>query len=851
MRIQRGISFFLHFLLTSYSFLTPSLVRANAQRQACVKEEANVRNEEAQLKQLQDKFIVIDQQLGINDLTNPTAAYLKLQEAGNAYKEASSLETTKYLKENRIRKTREKLTQAKAKVAELESQKASVQKAIEKQKNDLTLAKLHQEQCIKGASSTILTNQTKHSRATPGSTYGNNTLKGDSEDSKKESSTLAKQDSSQEKPQGAARLSSPYARPIMQQQEQQPSGYAEGKPQSAGINHESGYTASAIPHTPSSLQPDQQPLPTKQQPVAEAHISPSGYSEGRSRPSRDTTGGSTLPGPTSSVDSAINQYKNMREQCLMADGSIDTTCMEVAEKAREAATLREVNANAASHAQDKSDLSNQHKAMNNEKEAKPIAMTDQCSATVLGLLAEEASQTNSFGSRQEMLDYVHTNMTDKKNQLMKKYGCRQAETKLTAYEAASQFTDIAASSGAQLAGMLATNKVQNDQIESMKNGSDPITVQKSALEQMSKTYKTAAGINSVTALSNLAMLGATADIARKQNKAAKEAARLASQKMTNEVSLYSQEACRNNPDPMCKVKLASVAQGVGSLSSDEDLTGKTGAARLSESAEAHGQMAAAAQAQLFAQTQKFVTNMASSIQNGIAAKQLQEQANQLQSAGGPITNPLVATGDGGGSWEGGGVLPGMVDPTGLGSDGSSAAVVEDPTNTDPALPIPPPLFGGGGNPGGLQDAPVPMTGGLIGNGTTSGGGGGGLGGFGGGGGGGDNGGGGDPGWAEQLTDKTKFEGTGSGGNFMAAGNRGGSRNQDTGMDINGLLARFMPQKEDRMPSSIIDGYGNNGTIEGTEGPGNVDDGSILGKNSNLFQRVSDTTMAQYKRGNLK
>jgi hypothetical protein len=250
---------------------------------------------------------------------------------------------------------------------------------------------------------------------------------------------------------------------------------------------------------------------------------------------------------------------------------------------------------------------------------------------------------------------------------------------------------------------------------------------------------------------------------------------------------------------------------------------------------------------------QMVVAAAGAASNMMQAQALEDEANQLGTGeGGPTgpgINPLNAEVPQGRA-DGGTPPPTLTPQANVGSGGAAATAEPDGASGGPPAALPPPLFGGGGNPGGLKDGAPPPSGGTVGAGTTSGGGGG-LGSAGGGGGGG----------ADSAGDKaggdgvggppTKFDSAGAGGGGFAAGpGGGGKRSQDTGMDLSGLLSQFMPKKEeDRKPSSILDFSGKG--KDGNAGPGNVDDGSILGPNSNLFMRVTTTTQTYYKKGHLR
>ncbi|MBI3557872.1 MAG: hypothetical protein HY074_16545, partial [Deltaproteobacteria bacterium] len=187
-------------------------------------------------------------------------------------------------------------------------------------------------------------------------------------------------------------------------------------------------------------------------------------------------------------------------------------------------------------------------------------------------------------------------------------------------------------------------------------------------------------------------------------------------------------------------------------------------------------------------------------------------------------------------------------------DAQSAATAEQtgPSGSAPAGAIPPPLFGGGSNPGGLKDAGPGVSGGMAGVGSSSGGGGQASGGGGSGGGGGDSGGGDAKAGDETVGGKTKFEGAAAGAGGFAGPGSNGVRDKNTGMNgLEGLLAGLQPgAKDDRKPASDIVEFGKDKAAAKAQAQSDEEQG-IMGPNSNLFKRVSNTTVSYYKVGKLK
>jgi hypothetical protein len=83
------------------------------------------------------------------------------------------------------------------------------------------------------------------------------------------------------------------------------------------------------------------------------------------------------------------------------------------------------------------------------------------------------------------------------------------------------------------------------------------------------------------------------------------------------------------------------------------------------------------------------------------------------------------------------------------------------------------------------------------------------------------------------------------GPAYVAGNpnlNGGGVAAEKGPDLSGLLAQFLPKKDDESKNGILD-YGN-------RSPASAGDGSLLGPNENLFQRVSERMQADYRKGSV-
>jgi len=86
--------------------------------------------------------------------------------------------------------------------------------------------------------------------------------------------------------------------------------------------------------------------------------------------------------------------------------------------------------------------------------------------------------------------------------------------------------------------------------------------------------------------------------------------------------------------------------------------------------------------------------------------------------------------------------------------------------------------------------------------------------------------------APRLADNKTGTNYESGGTFVGGGG-GGGKGADGGPDLSGLLAQFLPKKEDELSK--------NGIMEfGSRGPAGEAPLSLLDKNANIFQRIHET-----------
>lgn len=103
-------------------------------------------------------------------------------------------------------------------------------------------------------------------------------------------------------------------------------------------------------------------------------------------------------------------------------------------------------------------------------------------------------------------------------------------------------------------------------------------------------------------------------------------------------------------------------------------------------------------------------------------------------------------------------------------------------------------------------------------------------------------------YASEFGTKERYE-SGGGGVGGGAGKAGGKLggNDDGGIDLNGLLAQFLPKAEEEMPNK-------NGILDFAAGggarrmPANEDAPSFLDKNADLFQRIHETMSEKNRKG---
>jgi hypothetical protein len=187
------------------------------------------------------------------------------------------------------------------------------------------------------------------------------------------------------------------------------------------------------------------------------------------------------------------------------------------------------------------------------------------------------------------------------------------------------------------------------------------------------------------------------------------------------------------------------------------------------------------------------------------------------------------------------------DPNAAAISGTTSSSTSDTTElTDQDLPTGPMLGTGNDLGGGDDSLSAPVAGKFKGGSGSAGGaasspGGGAAGGGGGGGG--------SPAGQEEskaayasgFETKERYESGGGAPGARGAGGKGGK--DDSGIDLNGLLAQFLPKSEEDLGSKngILDAVG----FGGARNIANEEPASLLDKNADLFQRIHDTSRSAY------
>lgn len=431
-----------------------------------------------------------------------------------------------------------------------------------------------------------------------------------------------------------------------------------------------------------------------------------------------------------------------------------------------------------------------------------------------------------------LMQYIEDNGI--RNEMEDKYNCDADEDTLHAFEVTSQMLDVSMQVGTGISSGIAVANTQNAAL----NGEDVFV---EGAQQMKNTMIATGTQQSIVGAGQIVMSIAAGTMKGKHSDGIEALDTAQQQQGSRAVSGGSKD----------QRGMSAVGASVYLRQDEDNVDAKEvegiGRQQMDAMRGVHSEMKAKANATMTQLVIQGAMNAA-----GGAAKLAQGLLMEVPDAADTSSDlpPLTAATPNGVVEEG--VAPPSFDPTATGNEIVADGLEDTTDNGGTGGDIPPPLLGAGPG-GGLKESPVPGGGGgfLGAAGTSSGGGGSGGGGLGGGGPSAD--GGGESGSESLATGAVKFDpaGGGNAGVGFAGGAGAARRNGDTGMDLNGLLAQFLPKKEEtgRAPAGSILDYGDG--KKKTIGPGDQDDGSILGPNSNLFMRVSNTMMTKFKKGSLQ
>lgn len=101
------------------------------------------------------------------------------------------------------------------------------------------------------------------------------------------------------------------------------------------------------------------------------------------------------------------------------------------------------------------------------------------------------------------------------------------------------------------------------------------------------------------------------------------------------------------------------------------------------------------------------------------------------------------------------------------------------------------------------------------------------------------------GYASEFGTKERYESGGAGAGGRGGAGAGGA-GKETGVDLNGLLAQFLPKTDEEMvnKNGILDFAG------GARAPAAVEEASYLDKNADLFQRIHETMSEKNRKGHV-
>lgn len=479
-----------------------------------------------------------------------------------------------------------------------------------------------------------------------------------------------------------------------------------------------------------------------------------------------------------------------------------------------------------------------------------VPSSDDCATTVRTIIIAKArEQGHKIGAtREEFISFLSHEGADLKNQIESQYGCSAATDTIKTQEGLNMLSQMAAAGAATGMGMSTASKVSDANIQNKGNSA---AIAKASMKAMETQARNLAYMQ--TGQSALSVWGGTNMLLTASDQ--EKAARLGRKNIETTTGVYDKESVQTawGEQKIAGEEYRAGGLAVSSLSGEDNAKGSQAKAAAKIAAESSNYNKNAKQAnQLGLATMMMgIQQLAGAAGSWYQAEEYKQKAENLEDSNPAVTPPPVATGAPSGNTD---VANTPGGPGDAGISENPVVSTSDNKQEDGPANIPPPISGGGGNPGGLKD-PAPLaSNSMIGPATGSGGGSGG-GGLSGGGGGGA--GAGDKPAENAAVGATggpaKFESTGGGAAQAAFGSAGGSNRRVASageMDFNKMLEAFMPKQPgaDDKPAGRSIAFALEQERRKNAG---VDDGSILGKNANLFIRVSNTTMSFYKRGNIR
>lgn len=475
-----------------------------------------------------------------------------------------------------------------------------------------------------------------------------------------------------------------------------------------------------------------------------------------------------------------------------------------------------------------------------------VIVNDPCRGTILNEMADEMKHDKKFAAsdrrKKDMDDWIEANH-GKVNSIKAKYGCKDDLDSIGFWDNMNNFVQGGVAVAGGVAGGMAAGNVQREFQE--KQG-DSAAVNRKAFEEMGSALQTTAYVQIGAGIAQMVLSNHGRRVENRQDEA------------QDRVTMIRENRVGVVDDQGHQLKNKGMA---AYLASDEDKfdaqeLNKEGNQMTEAAIAAHERTAKAAKEFKVKTFMQSLVNLATGASNWSQGKQYKDTANMFSDPAAQNPTGELAPGESGGDVEN--TPPPPIVGGGGNTDSGELAqtAVTDPEEKRKAGAFPGgPLIGGrtsgglkdgqkfGGNGGGGSFGPM---------GTVAGGGngvGGGVNAASSGSGGGDK-----PAGADNVVGggAVKFEGGGaaSGAPAFGSGSGGtGSAGKGGGsdMDINGLLAQLMPKPGEEHGAGGPNILGPGRGLASGEGG----EGGVLGRNANLFLRISGTTMNYYKKGELR